>query len=51
MFSEAYIIFSLGLIKPFQAVMFPECFKTFDACPESLVHTQNYIQVVQGAGG
>jgi hypothetical protein len=28
----AYIVFSIGLIKPLQAAMFPECFKTHEAC-------------------
>ncbi|WIA41970.1 hypothetical protein OEZ86_009273 [Tetradesmus obliquus] len=45
MFSEAYIIFSLGLTKPLQKAMFPTCFKTHDACPEAITHVQNYIQL------
>jgi hypothetical protein len=46
MFSEAYIIFSLGLTKPLQQAMFPTCFKTHDDCKESITHVQNYIQIV-----
>jgi hypothetical protein len=38
MFSEAYIIFSLGLTKPLQKAMFPTCFKTHDDCPETITH-------------
>lgn len=45
MFSEAYIIFSLGLTKPLQQALFPACFKTHDACAEQLTHVQNYIQI------
>jgi hypothetical protein len=46
MFSEAYIIFSLGLTKPLQTAMFPTCFKTHDDCKETITHVQNYIQIV-----
>jgi hypothetical protein len=45
MFSEAYIIFSLGLTKPLQKAMFPTCFKTHYDCPEAITHVQNYIQI------
>lgn len=30
--AAAYIIFSIGLIKPFMTAMHPACFKTFDTC-------------------
>eukprot|EP00882_Tetradesmus_deserticola_P031481 GHRQ01035603.1.p1 GENE.GHRQ01035603.1~~GHRQ01035603.1.p1 ORF type:complete len:235 (+),score=92.87 GHRQ01035603.1:189-893(+) len=46
MFSEAYIIFSLGLTKPLQVAMFPTCFSTHDDCKEAITHVQNYIQIV-----
>lgn len=45
MFSEAYIIFSLGLTKPLQTAQFPTCFKTHEDCSEELTHVQNYIQI------
>lgn len=45
MFSEAYIIFSLGLIKPLQAAMFPSCFTTHQECSQDMVHLQNYLQI------
>lgn len=46
MFSEAYIIFSLGQIKPFQTTMFKTCFKTYQGdCTHELVSNQNYIQI------
>jgi hypothetical protein len=45
MFSEAYIIFSLGLTKPLQKAMFPTCFASHEACAEQLTHVQNYIQI------
>eukprot|EP00878_Enallax_costatus_P032225 GHUV01035362.1.p2 GENE.GHUV01035362.1~~GHUV01035362.1.p2 ORF type:complete len:118 (-),score=27.79 GHUV01035362.1:184-537(-) len=45
MFSEAYIIFSLGLIKPLQSALYPTCFKTHTACSAETTHVQNYIQV------
>eukprot|EP00878_Enallax_costatus_P031669 GHUV01034646.1.p1 GENE.GHUV01034646.1~~GHUV01034646.1.p1 ORF type:complete len:134 (-),score=5.77 GHUV01034646.1:41-442(-) len=45
MFSEAYIIFSLGLTRPLQTALYPECFKTHEACPETVTHVQNYIQI------
>jgi hypothetical protein len=40
MFSEAYVIFSLGLTKPLQEAMFPSCFSTHTDCPKSLTHVQ-----------
>jgi hypothetical protein len=45
MFSEAYIIFSLGLTKPLQKAMFPTCFASHEACSTQLTHVQNYIQL------
>jgi Na+/melibiose symporter-like transporter len=45
MFSEAYIIFSLGLTRPFQKALYPACFVTHEACAEELTHVQNYIQI------
>jgi hypothetical protein len=45
MFSEAYIIFSLGLTKPLQKAMFPTCFASHEDCREQLTHVQNYIQI------
>ncbi|KAI8468145.1 MAG: major facilitator superfamily domain-containing protein [Monoraphidium minutum] len=45
MFSEAYIIFSIGLIKPFQAAMKPECFETHTACSAAETHVTSYIQI------
>jgi hypothetical protein len=51
MFSEAYIIFSLGLTRPLQAVVHPECFVTHAACTADLTHVQNYIQIAGIAVG
>jgi hypothetical protein len=51
MFSEAYIIFSLGLTRPLQAVVHPECFVTHTACTADLTHVQNYIQIIGIAVG
>jgi hypothetical protein len=45
MFSEAYIIFSLGLTKPLQKAMFPSCFASHTDCSTQLTHVQNYIQL------
>jgi len=46
LFSEAYVIFSIGQLKPFQQVMFPACFVTFEACQEEMVeHVADYIQI------
>lgn len=45
MFSEAYIIFSLGLTKPLQKAMFPSCFSSHADCSTQLTHVQNYIQL------
>lgn len=45
MFSEAYIIFSIGLIKPFQAALFPACFTTHEECPQELTHVMNFVQI------
>ena len=46
MFSQAYIMFSIGMIKPFQKSMYPKCFGSSEDCPEGLVKVQNYIQLV-----
>jgi len=35
--TPAYIIFSVGLIKPFQEAMFPKCFGSHDECSYSEV--------------
>jgi len=45
MFSEAYIIFSLGLTKPLQKALFPSCFASHADCSTELTHVQNYIQL------
>eukprot|EP00877_Chromochloris_zofingiensis_P002903 jgi/Chrzof1/12613/Cz07g01060.t1 len=45
MFSEAYIIFSLGQIKPFQAALYPTCFNSHTDCTNEITHVQNYIQI------
>ncbi|GBF98449.1 proton phosphate symporter [Raphidocelis subcapitata] len=45
MFSEAYIIFSIGLIKPFQKAAFPDCFETHTACSVEETHVMNFIQI------
>ena len=49
MFCEAYIIFSVGLLEPFQAAIAPECFVKFTApgCTAALMqqHVGTYIQI------
>lgn len=45
MFGNAYIIFSIGLIGPFQAAVWPSCFATYTDCTEQLTHATKYIQV------
>ncbi|GAX74530.1 hypothetical protein CEUSTIGMA_g1979.t1 [Chlamydomonas eustigma] len=46
MFSVAYFIFSVGEIKVFQQVMYPDCFITFTSCDAKLVqHVSDYIQI------
>jgi len=46
MFSEAYIIFSAGQIKPFQQTIYPTCWKTYVDCdPEMIKHLSGYIQI------
>jgi hypothetical protein len=45
MFSEAYIIFSLGLIKPLQKAEYPSCFTTYADCPKELTTVQNFVQI------
>jgi hypothetical protein len=42
---QAYIIFSIGLIKPLQKALFPTCFVTHTDCAENLTHVQNYVQI------
>lgn len=46
MFSEAYIVFALGQIKPFQQVIYPSCFTTNVDCTATLTRLQNYIQII-----
>jgi len=49
MFSEAYIIFSVGLIGPLQEAMFPDCFAgahTDAGCSAELVHATKFVQIV-----
>ena len=47
MFCEAYIIFSVGNIVPFQKEIWPTCFKTYEDCPEHLITQKitSYIQI------
>lgn len=49
MFSEAYIIFAVGQIGPFQKTMYPTCYKSYtaDLCTEDFVaHLSGYIQII-----
>lgn len=46
MFSEAYIIFSIGLIKPLQSAEYPTCFKTHEVCSPNQQKVENYILLV-----
>jgi hypothetical protein len=46
MFSEAYIIFSIGLIKPLQSAEYPTCFKSHEACSSNLAKVENYVLLV-----
>ena len=45
MFSAAYIIFSIGLIRPLQEAVFPDCFATHAACGERQTHAMGYAQI------
>jgi MFS family permease len=47
MFCEAYIIFSVGNISPFQKAMFPTCFETYEDCPKAVIEQKvdSYIQI------
>jgi MFS family permease len=46
MLSEAYVIFSTGLIGPFQESMFPSCFgENPTECSHSLVHATKFAQI------
>jgi hypothetical protein len=51
MFSEAYIIFSIGLIKPFQQAMHPTCFKTHESCSFELVRRLRWLALRLLGGG
>lgn len=46
MFSEAYIIFSIGLIKPLQGAAYPACFTTHRDCTSNLSKVENYVLLV-----
>ncbi|GBF93836.1 proton phosphate symporter [Raphidocelis subcapitata] len=45
MFCEAYILFSIGLVKPLLAAAAPSCFVTFETCTEAETHLVNYIPI------
>jgi hypothetical protein len=46
MFSEAYIIFSVGLIKPLQSAEYPTCFNSHEVCSPNLSKVENYVLLV-----
>jgi MFS family permease len=51
MFSEAYIIFSIGLIAPLQAAAYPECFRDHIVCTREETHAAAYAPVAAIIGG
>ncbi|KAG1670185.1 hypothetical protein FOA52_014961 [Chlamydomonas sp. UWO 241] len=47
LFSEAYIVFSVGQLGPFQKAIHPSCFVTYADCDQDLVkHVAGYIQII-----
>ena len=56
MFSEAYIVFSVGNIKNFQTTAYPDCYRNIKpghpeldpVCPDILTHQKvdSYIQII-----
>lgn len=47
MFCEAYIVFSVGNISSLQEAIWPDCYETFDVCPQSVIDQKidSYIQI------
>ncbi|CAL8468283.1 g7823 [Coccomyxa elongata] len=45
MFAEAYIIFSVGNLKPLFTAAYPQCWKTYKACNKQLIGSVSYTQI------
>lgn len=45
LFGESYLLFSIGLIKPFWEVLYPQCF-TYEVCSPWLLNSLTYSVVV-----
>jgi hypothetical protein len=43
---QAYFVFSIGNIHPILAASRPACMVNYTACPEGLVTSETYIQVI-----
>ena len=48
MFSEAYLVFSVGNIGSFQKAAFPDCYKTYAVCPHDMITQKidSYVQII-----
>mmetsp|Transcript_7006 Transcript_7006/g.11631 ORF Transcript_7006/g.11631 Transcript_7006/m.11631 type:complete len:537 (+) Transcript_7006:2-1612(+) len=46
LFGESYLLFSLGLLKPFWAALYPDCFAYEAACSKNLLHSLTYSVVL-----
>lgn len=45
-FTEGYVLFSVGNILTLFEVVWESCFKTYEACSKTWVHTINYLEIV-----
>jgi len=45
LFGESYLLFSVGLIKPFWEILYPECF-AYEVCSPQLLHSLTYAVVL-----
>ena len=46
LFTEGYVLFSIGNLKTLYQVAYPSCWKTFTSCSETLTQTTDYFQIV-----
>ena len=46
LFTEGYVLFSIGNLNTLYKVAYPSCWKTFTACSKILTQTTDYFQIV-----
>jgi len=46
LFTEGYVLFSIGNLTTLFTVAYPDCWKTFKTCSKTLTQTTTYLQIV-----